>query len=57
LSRIAKTTRAEEDLDEIWLYVALDNITAADAVLDEFERTCRLLSLRPNMGRIREKPA
>jgi len=32
LSRITKTARAEQDLEEIWFYVAVDNVGAADAL-------------------------
>jgi len=37
LSRVTKTARAEQDLEEIWFYVALDKVSAADALLDEIE--------------------
>jgi hypothetical protein len=44
LSRVTKTVRAEQDLKEICFYVALDNVTAADALLDEVESSCLLLA-------------
>jgi toxin ParE1/3/4 len=57
LSRVTKTARAEQDLEEIWFYVALDNVAAADALLDDFENSCRLLATQPGMGRAREELA
>jgi toxin ParE1/3/4 len=35
--RIVRTDRAEEDLIDIWTYIALDNERAADGVLDVLE--------------------
>jgi plasmid stabilization system protein ParE len=39
LPHVTKTARAEQDLEEIWFYVALDNVGAADGLLDEFENS------------------
>jgi toxin ParE1/3/4 len=50
---IRKSRRAEVDLTEIWLYIAEGNEAAADRVLDEIERVCRLIATRPQMGRKR----
>jgi len=57
LSRITQTARAEQDLEEIWFYIAVDNVGAADALLDEFDNSCRLLATQPKMGRAREELA
>jgi toxin ParE1/3/4 len=51
--RVVRTDRAEEDLIDIWTYVALDNERAADRVLDMLERKTRLLAKNPNIGRER----
>ncbi|NUJ80562.1 type II toxin-antitoxin system RelE/ParE family toxin [Methylocystis sp. FS] len=51
--RIARTARAEEDLIEIWSYIAKENETAADRTLDALERKTRLLGLHPHIGRER----
>jgi toxin ParE1/3/4 len=45
--------KARTDLTEIWLYIAERNPAAADRVLDEIERVCRLIATRPKMGRER----
>jgi len=48
LSRVTKTTRAEQDLEEIWFYVALDNVSAADALLNtQVMRLRRKLEVDP----------
>lgn len=47
--------KARTDLTEIWLYIAERNPAAADRVLDEIERVCRLIATRPKMGRERSE--
>jgi toxin ParE1/3/4 len=52
VARVLSTALVAEDLEGIWLSVAVDNIDAADALLD----TAMLLSLlatQPFMGRAR----
>jgi len=39
MARIVRTTLARADLRDIWLYIAQDNIDAADRLLDRFDRT------------------
>jgi len=53
--RILKSPEAENDLDEIWLYIAQDNPYYADKLLDEIEETSRKLARFPNMGRNRDE--
>ena len=43
-----------EDLDEIWLHIARDNLDAAERVLDELESARELLAGRPHAGHFRE---
>lgn len=54
MSLYVLSTGAEFDLDDIWEYIALDNIEAADRwvgkLLDAFE----LLARNPGMGHKRE---
>lgn len=45
-----RTERCEQDLIELWLYIAEDNPAAADRLLDEIEAKCRLLSEQPRLG-------
>jgi toxin ParE1/3/4 len=53
VAEAAKTSRAERDLLQIWLYVAERSEPAADAVIDSIEHICDLLSDSPQMGRSR----
>lgn len=48
-----KTARAEEDLIDIWLYIAQDNPAAADHMLDTFEKKGVLLAENPELGQAR----
>lgn len=51
------TASAENDLLEAWLYVAEDNIGAADRLLDKIEAEARQLLERPSLGRKRDELA
>ena len=42
--------QALADLYAIWLYIAEDNMQAADGVIDDFTETFRLLCVTPHMG-------
>ena len=48
--RIKRTRRAENDLIDIWSYVAQDSVAAADRLLDRIEARCRQLSEQPRSG-------
>ncbi|WPL14421.1 MULTISPECIES: type II toxin-antitoxin system RelE/ParE family toxin [Thiorhodovibrio] len=48
---IKRTAQAEEDLIDIWLYIANDNVRAADRILDDIEKTCSVLRDQPGMGK------
>ena len=47
---IRRTAQAEEDLIELWLYIAQDNPGAADRLLDEIEDKFSLLAANPQLG-------
>lgn len=51
-----KTVLAENDLEEIWFYIALDNPEAADAVLDKIDKQSASLAKNPRLGRGRAEP-
>ena len=57
MSIVTKTVRAEQDLEEIWFYIALDNIVAADNLLDDINSSCQLLAMQPQAGRLRPELA
>lgn len=57
MSAVTKTVRAEQDLDEVWFYIALDNVAAADNLLDHIDSSCQLLAMQPQAGRLRPELA
>lgn len=50
MPRIVRSYPARDDLRQIWLYIAQHNLTAADRLIDRFERTLRSLARHPFMG-------
>ncbi len=57
MGRILLTRQAEEDLLEIWSYVADDNPAADDDLLDDIDATCAKLADATHSGRLREELA
>ena len=53
MKRVRVTGDAERDLDEIWLYIARDNVNAANHLVDELTARFILISASPEMGRTR----
>jgi toxin ParE1/3/4 len=45
--------QAEEDLIDIWNYIAQDNLQAADDLLDEIDAKALLLAVNPYLGAAR----
>jgi toxin ParE1/3/4 len=50
MSRIRITPLAEQDLVEIWYFIAQDDPLAADRLLDLLEEKYKLLADNPHMG-------
>lgn len=50
MPRILRRPLALQDLDQIWVYIALDNPKAADDFIARIEEKCRLLAEHPNIG-------
>jgi toxin ParE1/3/4 len=50
MARLRKTSEARADLIAIWLYIAQDNLSAADRLMDRIDRTLQLLLQFPMMG-------
>ncbi len=50
MPRIVRTYPARDDLRQIWLYVAERNLSAADRLIDRFERTLSSLARNPLIG-------
>lgn len=55
MSQYRITDRALADLDEIWLYIAQDNVTAADELSADFISKFRLLGKFPEIGPARDE--
>ncbi len=48
-----RSAQAEEDLIEIWSYIADDNPQAGDKLLDKIDEACARLAEYPNLGQAR----
>lgn len=53
MSRVVQTRRALRDLDDIWFYIAQDNLGRADRFVDSIVVKCEAISESPYMGRAR----
>ncbi len=50
---LTRTAKAEEDLIEIWMYVAADNPEVADKLIERIDTKCKMLAHNPAMGQAR----
>jgi toxin ParE1/3/4 len=50
---VLRTNRAEADLDEIWLWIAEDNIDAAERTIERIEAAENRLGQFPEIGQAR----
>ena len=50
MGRVLRTPRANTDLDDIWLHVALDSPSAADRLIDSLVDRCLILADYPHLG-------
>ncbi|MGB8352509.1 MAG: type II toxin-antitoxin system RelE/ParE family toxin [Chthoniobacteraceae bacterium] len=41
---------ARDDLQEIWVYIARDNLTAADKLEADIYEACEILAANPHLG-------
>lgn len=57
IPRVLSTSRANRDLVEIGLSIAQDSPRAADKILTEIGRKCKMLARLPRLGRRREELA
>lgn len=55
MHRFSLTTKAQNDLEEIWNYIARDSIRAADQVLADIYDILMHIAESPGMGRHREE--
>jgi toxin ParE1/3/4 len=50
---VRRTKQADADLDEIWLHIALDNVTAADRLMERTAAAEDRLAAFPQIGQAR----
>lgn len=50
MARFTRSAAAEDDLIDIWRYIAHDNPVAADSLLDKIDEACDYLAKYPDMG-------
>jgi toxin ParE1/3/4 len=55
MAHILRTRASSEDYDEIWSYLAMRDLAAADRLIDQFDATLKIIALTPRMGRIVEE--
>jgi toxin ParE1/3/4 len=55
MSRFRVSRLAQSDLDEIWRYVAVRNLPAADDLIDEITAEFKTLTRFPRMGQGRDE--
>ncbi len=53
--RLFRSARAEQDLIEIWNFIARDNEAAADRVFDLLVAKSELVARTPGIGRLRRE--
>ena len=53
IGRIRRLPKSEDDLIEIWTYIAQHDQGAADRLLDLIDDRLRLLESHPKLGRLR----
>ena len=51
MARIIRSPAAQADAIEVWAYIAEDNISAADQLLERFDQLIQKISLQPLMGK------
>ncbi len=57
MSRYRFSEQSRSDLDDIWLYIASDNLIAADRFIDELVGKFQTLAEQPGIGRTRDELA
>ena len=53
MARVFRTRQSREDYLTIWLYIAKDNVEAADKLVEKFDQTISLIAGSPRIGRDR----
>ena len=51
MPRVLRTRASRSDYDEIWSYLAVRDLAAADRLIDHFDATVESIAATPRMGR------
>ena len=51
MQRILRTRASRSDYDEIWSYIAVRDLAAADRLVEQFDATLELIASAPHIGR------
>ena len=54
MANVERSSQAERDLIDIWVYIANDSPSAADKLLDQIDSICKMLARSPFLGRSRD---
>jgi plasmid stabilization system protein ParE len=54
MTRLVLAPRAEQDLEDIWEYIAQDSVSAANRFIGKIEDNIRRVALNPGIGHSRE---
>lgn len=57
MNKVRYTQAAQKDLTEAWLFIAEDNLAAADLLIDKIEQDIDKLAAYPQLGRLRAELA
>jgi plasmid stabilization system protein ParE len=57
MGKVLFSQRAQTDLLEAWLFIAENNLNAADKVVESIEQEANTLATQPKMGRVRPELA
>ena len=57
MTRVLRRPLADDDIAEIWDFIAEDSMSAADAFVDRLDREFKLLASQPMIGRPRAELA
>jgi toxin ParE1/3/4 len=55
MSRFSISNAAKADINDIWDYIAEDNLSAANRLIDRFEQVFGNLADQPGIGRLRQE--
>ncbi len=55
MARVSRRPQAEDDVLDIWSYIAEDSVVDADRWVDRLDERLMLWATQPTMGRVRDE--